>query len=195
MVEADKNDELTVKVRLNLEDYIQANRVLLKKRFYIMIGFYSLFGLAIGIYPSIRKGQALGFSLILQGIIVGVAMGALASFLESATIKVKAKRVFKSNKHLSKQHVYGLNSKGIEVKTESGSGLIPWANISQFVQNDSGFYLFTGKKRALVIPKRALKNESELSSSKRIVHENIERIQTLQANGKAAEDGEQGAEK
>jgi len=179
---------------LSLEDYIQANRVLLKNRFYIMIGFYSLFGLFIGIYPSIRKGQELGFSLILQGVIVGVAMSALASFLESATMKVKAKKIFESNKKLSKQQIYGLSSEGIEVQTQDGSGLIPWAGISKYVETDSGFYLFTGKKRALVIPKRVLKNENGLRLFKKILQENIGKIRTPQANVKSTEEGDQEAE-
>jgi|GEM_PF-7102558 len=194
MAGAGKHNELTVKVRLSLEDYIQANRVLLKNRFYIMIGFYSLFGLFIGIYPSIRKGQELGFSLILQGVIVGVAMSALASFLESATMKVKAKKIFESNKKLSKQQIYGLSSEGIEVQTQDGSGLIPWAGISKYVETDSGFYLFTGKKRALVIPKRVLKNENGLRLFKKILQENIGKIRTPQANVKSTEEGDQEAE-
>lgn len=182
MAGMNNNNDLTVKVRLNLEDYIQANRVFFKKRLYLMGIFYSVFALLISLYSATKKGPEIGILTILQGVIIAAVFGALASFLEWTTIKAKSKRVFNSNKQLGKQQIYGLSSTGIEVKTESGSGVIPWANIYKFVESNTGFYLYTGKQRALVVPKKVLKKPEEIVLFRRLVQENVGRIKSAKAN-------------
>lgn len=70
---------------------------------------------------------------------------------------------------------YGLDASGIRWRHDDRSGLVPWSNLLRVDLGETGLYVFTQPRNALIIPRRAFPSAASVARFAEAVAERVEK--------------------
>lgn len=142
--------ELKIKSKMELDDYIKFNLFCQRKTILIWIAI-----VCIGIVIVFREYNI--YYRILGCIFFSIFYLLLCEF----DIKVKSKKGYNSDKLMQEECEFIVNENGIIEKTSKGETRIEFSDILKFEEDIYSIYIFIGKFRAYVIPKRYITAEEQ----------------------------------
>ena len=97
-----------------------------------------------------------------------------AAFITMEINIYKYKKIYKSGKNIRREIV--VEDKGCTFKNRSTeeSGFNPWNEISRIQELEKYFVIGVNKNDAIILPKRAFKNDNEIDGFRELVYEKIE---------------------
>jgi hypothetical protein len=117
--------------------------------FYIALGILLLFGNQSAIF----------------GGIVFICLG-LGFFLDTA---IHTHRNFKQSLKVAPVKHFRLSDEAIEASSIAGSGKISWTSFRKVRETGIGFILYAAPKKAILIPKRCLGDETQIQALRNLV--------------------------
>ncbi len=127
-----------------------------------------LVSLIVSLYPFlIYNYLTKQDKILLVVIIVSGAMFLLATLI-GLTIYLYSKKVFESDKYLQEEQSFEIDDKAIKVSSNSINSVYKWSELYKCVETKGYFFIYIANIKAIIIPKRQLKDEQCNYISKKI---------------------------
>ncbi|MFC5700330.1 YcxB family protein [Cohnella faecalis] len=151
---------LSTNYQVTLEDYTEF--VLFHSR--MSIRFFPLFNIVLFVCWALLAGaDASSLGILIS---LGIVITLLFTIFFVVFLKIKAKRVFKSNKLLRQEYVFQFFEQGINMETDTSKGLIQWNEIYRVSESKKLFIIYIAQNQGMILPK-SLVDEQKLRS---IIH-------------------------
>jgi hypothetical protein len=168
--ESDLIDEnIQLSFALTREDLLWYNLYFVR---YLVYGFFVfLFLFAIGFIMALKTPRGdLQTALIWLEVFLGIGISICAGTMTAIVLQI----YFLKNRTVDRamtQKNYIINSAGVAVFDEKNKIVRTWNKVLKVIKTRQGFYIRTGDKLAIIIPRRAFKDADELKVFEKILIE------------------------
>jgi hypothetical protein len=160
-------DEIRLSFSLTRRDVLAYNLHFNRGLIYMSIILTILLAPAIIIAIKYPHGD-LGMSYMWMAIGVGLALIMSSSSLLAILIQVYYVKNDVVDKAMEYRN-YIINNAGIAIYTPKSQLIRSWKEIVKVIESNSGFYLRTSDKAAIIIPYHVIESDSELETFKRLL--------------------------
>lgn len=147
----------SVTYRIEEGDYLAFN-ALVFRRTWIRCLLLGIPGAALIAVPVawIERSFVQGVGLIM----VGLAAGAIYSFVLRLFLGPRVRKVYRETASLQEELTLVLAESGLLVEQPSGSHRVEWGQLVRWDENDTVFAVFTNRVQALIFPKQQVGREA-----------------------------------
>lgn len=200
-MEIEKVDNITVKSKLEQNDFIKANKIIMKMKkderkwiVYPLAFFITVVAFLIGIKREINDSNVIKqdiprvhetttvpwFLAILPTLVmIFIFVVGFIAFIKFA--KSASKRHYESNKLIQDEMIYSFNDSGIECKSERAFSQIKWDEIFKVYISKDFFVIFLSNLTVWIIPKKNVES-SNINKLKDIILQKINKKKVRLAN-------------
>ena len=166
-------ENISVTVKLQLEDYIAFTRSYMNDRLKWRLVIYVLL-LALLSYTTLNGHEKDdGYRTMMYTLLaVSVVMFVVIIF-SRVLLKGMYRRHFENDPQLRSEHVYTFSKEGVQTSSPTSNSKYFWTDIYAVRETPKYFFVYVAMNKAFIIPRTALDNESVIKDFKALLRSSV----------------------
>lgn len=157
-----ENDNISVKIKLSLDDYRKWNMSLVFTKKLIFATCLVVLLMFVSALVSYHSHYGLDF--FMDNFIPLLGVLALVFIALPLFVFFNAKKSFLKDASMQEERTYGFDGEGFTITTGHGNSRMTWDRIYRVVEDKKNICIYSSRIKAFLIPKRFITSESDIKA-------------------------------